>query len=198
MSYHGRHHPADVYGAASIQVVLSSVLLVLGADLEQIQAGLQNAGLVLNTRWETKVEVRILDVMLTNDPWLTCAQVAMMAYLSMRVSSLLPCALLKHSLEQKMNWKRLCCHLRFDEPSQNHLLMNTVSQFFPAFYWHVVNLKLIPKHILTVPIAPVPDQKTTVSTQDSSVTPWTTTRSHSERTPPSGPQKGWTLYPLQE
>lgn len=50
MSYHGRHHPADVYGAASVQVVLSSVLLVLGADLEQIQAGLQNTGLVLNTQ----------------------------------------------------------------------------------------------------------------------------------------------------
>lgn len=50
VSYHGRHHPADVYGAASVQIVLSSVLLVLGADLEQIQAGLQNARLVLNTR----------------------------------------------------------------------------------------------------------------------------------------------------
>lgn len=123
-SYHGRHHPADVYGAASVQVVLSSVLLVLGADLEQIQTGLQNTGFVLNTRWETKKKMRILDVMLINDPWLTCAPVTTRAYLSMRVSSLLPCALLKRSLEHKMNCKRLCCHLRFD--TQNHLLMNTV------------------------------------------------------------------------
>lgn len=46
-AHHGGHDPADVDGVVSFQVVHSSVLLVLGADLEQIQAGLQNIGLIL-------------------------------------------------------------------------------------------------------------------------------------------------------
>lgn len=47
-THHGRHNPADVDGVASLQVVHFSVLLVLGADLEQIQAGLQNIRLILH------------------------------------------------------------------------------------------------------------------------------------------------------
>lgn len=47
-THHGRHNPADVDGVVSLQVVHFSVLVVLGADLEQIQAGLQNIRLILH------------------------------------------------------------------------------------------------------------------------------------------------------
>lgn len=50
LSYHGGHHPAHVDGVASPQVVPLAVLLVLGTDLEQVHAGLQNARLILRTR----------------------------------------------------------------------------------------------------------------------------------------------------
>lgn len=46
-THHGRYDPADVDRVVSVQVVHSPVFLVLRTDLEQIQAGLQNTGLIL-------------------------------------------------------------------------------------------------------------------------------------------------------
>lgn len=46
-THHGRHNPADVDGVVSVQIVQSTVLLVLRADLEQIQAHLQNTRFIL-------------------------------------------------------------------------------------------------------------------------------------------------------
>lgn len=58
-AHHGRHDPADVDGVVSVQVVHSSVLLVPRADLEQIQAGLQNTGLILYRRRERNGNIKL-------------------------------------------------------------------------------------------------------------------------------------------
>lgn len=55
-THHGRHDPADVNGVASVQVVHSSVLLVLRADLEQIQTCLQHTKLILYKQRQKKRE----------------------------------------------------------------------------------------------------------------------------------------------
>lgn len=57
-SYHGRHHPTDVDGVVSLQVVHFSVLLVLRADLEQIHARLQDSRFVLNGQKERNVRLK--------------------------------------------------------------------------------------------------------------------------------------------